>query len=161
MASLVAASELATFMGVEFASGSKELAQAELVLELASGAARTLARKVWASIEDIAEPRKTNVRGIILAAARRELKNPQRIVYEVHGPDAASRNQAAVPPGFFTVEEEKYLVGCRGTGSWWVMSTYRDDPEMSAGYIRSTTTSKPIPFYAPGDTAGWENADKL
>jgi hypothetical protein len=82
-------------------------------------------------------------------------------VYEVHGPDSASYNQAAVPPGFFTEEETKYLLSCRKTGSTWIQKTYRDDPETTCGYLYATSLGKPIPMYAPYDTEGWQNSYQL
>lgn len=159
MAALATVEDLATLMRTSF-TGSAE-AQAELVLELASAWARGYAGKLWPTIDDVAELRRETVKGIVLASARRELTNPRRVVYEVHGPDSASYNQEACPPGFFTVEEIKYLASCRSTGSWWVMNTYRDEPEATAGYLYSATTSKPFPMYAAGDTEGWENSYHL
>lgn len=158
---LATVTDLAVLMQTTFVDGSPEKAQAEMLLQMASAWARSTARKVWATVADISEYRRDTVVGIILTAVRRELRNPSRAVYEVHGPDSASYNQAAVPPGFFTAEELKYLTSCRSaSGSWFVLETYRDDPEVSAGYLYSTNTNRPIPFYAPGDTEGWEASYK-
>ena len=147
-------------MGVEFAEGSPQRGQAELVLQLASAWARSIARKAWASVDAIPDWRRDTVVGIILAASRRELQNPRRVIYEVHGPDSASYNQSSCPPGFFTEPEERYLLSCKGsTGSWWAMETYRDDPEVSTGYLYAANSAHPIPMYAPYDSEGWENSD--
>lgn len=157
---LASTADLATFMKVEFDEAATE--QAGLVLQLASAWARSIAHKLWATAEDIAEFRRDTVVGIILASSRRELTNPRRVTYEVHGPDSASYNQKAVPAGFFTDEELKYLQACRGsTGSLWTVETYRDEPEVSDGYLYATTTSKPFPMYAPYDTEGWQNSYQL
>ncbi len=157
---LASTSDLATFMKVAFDEAATE--QAELVLQLASAWARSIAHKLWAEPEDIAEFRRDTVIGIILASARRELTNPRRVTYEVHGPDSASYNQKAVPAGFFTDEEEKYLRACRGSsGSMWTVETYRDEEATSEGYLHSATTAKPFPMYAPYDTEGWQNSYHL
>lgn len=157
---LATVSDLAVLMQTTFVDGSPEKAQAEMLLQMASAWARSTARKLWATVADIPEYRRDTVVGIILTAVRRELRNPSRAVYEVHGPDSASYSAASVPSGFFTDEELKYLIGSRASGSWFVMETYRDDPEVSAGYLYSVNSGRPIPFYAPGDTEGWENSYK-
>jgi hypothetical protein len=160
--SLASVEDLAVLMRTSFAEGSDEEAQAEMLLQMASAWARGVAHRLWPTTEDIPALKRDTVVGIILAAVRRELTNPRRVVYEVHGPDSASYNQAACPPGFFTEEERRYLLACKGSsGSWWVQGTYRDDPETTAGYLYSSTTRKPFPMYAPHDTEGWGNSYHL
>jgi len=161
MAALATVADLAVLMRTSFSEGSAEEAQAELVLELASAWARGYAQKLWPTLDDVSALKRETVKGIILSSARRELTNPRRVVYEVHGPDSASYNQAACPPGFFTDEELRFLQSCRKTGNTWVQRTYRDDPEVTAGYLYATGLSKPIPMYAPHDTEGWENSFRL
>lgn len=156
---LASIDDLATWMRTTFEVGSDREDQAEFLLKLASAWARSYAQRVWPTVEDIPASKRHTVAGIILAACRRELLNPRRATYEVHGPDSASYNEAACPPGFFTEEEIGYLRRCSTTGTnWWVQKTYRDDPCETAGYLFATDFKAPIPMYAPYDTEGWLNS---
>jgi hypothetical protein len=147
-------------MKTTFDSGSPEEAQAELLLQMASGWARVEARKTWATVDQIPPLKQDTVVGIILASVRRELRNPNRVIYEVHGPDSASYNQNAVPPGFFTHEEREFLIGCRKHSGLWSQSTYRDDVSTTIGYLYATNPGIPMPMYAPWDP-GWDSSVHL
>ncbi|OQW34505.1 MAG: hypothetical protein A4E20_10825 [Nitrospira sp. SG-bin2] len=146
---LATVTDLATLMKKSFADESPELAQAELLLQMASAWARSYAQRVWPTTEHIPATKRDTVVGIILAGVRRELQNPKRVTSETYGPNSAAYSPC--PPGFFTPEEIAYLQRCSVTGNWWVQSTYRDDPEESIGYVWATDFKAPIPMYAPGD----------
>lgn len=150
-AALAEVSDLATLMKVTFTDPSDELAQAEFLLQMASAWARSYAQRLWPTTSDIPATKSDTVVGIILAAVRRDLVNPRRTTYEVQGPETASYNQAACPPGFFTTEEINYLERCSVTGNWWVQKTYRDDYRESIGYLWATGIRAPIPMYASDD----------
>lgn len=154
-AALATVSDLATLMQTttdeSFPDGSAELAQAELLLQMASAWARSYAQRLWPTVDSIPDYRQDTVVGIILAAVRRELVNPRRVTYEVQGPESATYNQKACPPGFFTDEETDYLKSCSLTSSWWVQRTFRDDPRETMGYLFATGIRAPIPMYASDD----------
>lgn len=150
-AALATVEDLATLTKKTFATGSDELAQAELLLQMASAWARSKAKRLWPTPDDISDSKRDTVIGIILAAVRRELANPKRVTYEVYGPNTASYNQAACPPGFFTDEETAFLNTCSVHGNWYIQNTYRDDHRETVGYLRATNLRDPIPMFAPGD----------
>lgn len=156
-AALATVDDLASLMKTTFADPSEELDQANLLLQMATAWARSYAQRLWPTPNDIPAWQSDTVVGIILTAVRRDLVNPRRVTYEVQGPESASYNVAACPPGFFTNEELNYLQSCRSKGNAWVQKTYRDDPWESIGYLYGTWMPKPIPMYAPGDTAAWKN----
>jgi len=148
---LATVSDLATLMQTEFTDGSPELAQAELLLQMASAWARSYAQRLWPTVESIPDYRRDTVVGIILASVRREIVNPRRVTYEVQGPETATYSQASCPPGFFTTEEASYLKSCSLTSSWWVQRTYRDDWQETVGYLYATGIKAPIPMFAHDD----------
>ncbi|ATN93981.1 head-tail adaptor Ad1 [Mycobacterium phage Kumao] len=158
MAALASVNELAVWMDVEFENDSPEYQRAELVLEMASHWARTIANKPWLSASEEGFP--PTVKGVVLAAARREMENPRRVVYEVKGPESASYNQKNYPPGFFTDPEYQYLRSFRKTGALWSLSSYRDDPEMTIGYLMAGEVGKPLPVFHPNDP-GWKDSYHL
>ena len=153
---LATAAELATWMGVSFEP--EDTARAEFILRVASGWARQIAGKLWPDRDAADFP--ITVRGIVLGAARREFENPRRVVYEVKGPESASYNAQAYPPGFYTGPEEKFLKRFRPGGGLFTVSTYRDDPDFTLGYVRVLGSDKPIPYFNPWDP-GWQEADHL
>jgi hypothetical protein len=151
---LILTSELATWMGVVFDDG--DTARAIWIIRVVSGWAREVAGKLWPTEADCPITGK----GIVLAASRREFENPRHVTYEVKGPESATYNQQAYPPGFFTDVEERYLKKFRPRGGLWSQGTYRDDPFETIGYIRTTDNYRPIPYFGPGDPGWWE-ADHL
>lgn len=157
---LAALSDLATLMKTTFVVDSPEEAQAEFLLQVASAWARGIARKSWVTADQISSLKRDTVVGIILASARRELTNPRRVIHESHGPDSASYNQNAVPPGFFTKEELNFLVGCRNHSGLWSQATYRDDIQTTIGYLYATDPGLPLAMYAPWDP-GWDESVHL
>lgn len=154
-AALASVSDLATLMQTttteSFPDASAELAQAELLLQMASAWARSYAQRLWPTVASIPDYRQDTVVGIILAAVRRELINPRRVTYEVQGPESATYNIKACPPGFYTDEEISYLERCSVTSNWWVQSTYRDDHQETLGYLFATGIKAPVPMYVQGD----------
>lgn len=163
-AALASVSDLATLMQTtveeSFPDSSAELAQANLLLQMASAWARSYAQRLWPTVDAIPDYRQDTVVGIILAAVRRELVNPRRVTYEVQGPESATYNLASCPPGFYTTEEVTYLKSCSLSGSWWVQKTYRDEPRETIGYLRATGIRAPIPMFARDDP-GYEGSYTL
>lgn len=156
MAALVTADDFSTFLGIETpTAGGLKRRQMEFFLTEVSNWARDLAKKAWLVPGD--EP--PTVRGIVLAACRREWNNPKRIAYLVKGPQSASFIQSAYPPGFFTEAEERYLRGLNssGGGDLWVMETYRDEVEGLNGYLGIYPHGGLMAVYAPGDP-GYEDS---
>jgi hypothetical protein len=155
MAALVTTEDFSTFLGIETPTvGSLKRRQMEFFLTEVSNWARDLAKKPWLVPGD--EP--PTVRGIVLAACRREWNNPKRIAYLVKGPQSASFIQSAYPVGFFTEAEERYLrQQAGGTGDMWVQETYRDTFEELNGYLGIYPHGGLMPVYAPGDP-GYEDS---
>ena len=152
---IATAAELATWMGAEF--DDDDTARAELILRLASYWARDIALTFWPDRSEVP----FTARGIVLAASRREFENPRKVVYEVKGPESASYNQQAYPPGFFTDPELKFLKRYTPGGGLFSLTTCRDDDEWTLGYIRVLgSDSRPIPYFNPWDP-GWEEAEHL
>jgi len=149
MAALVSAVDFSTFLGIELpTAGSLKRRQMDFFLTEVSNWVRDLAKKAW--ILPGSEP--ATVRGIILAACRREWNNPKRVGYLTKGPQSASFIQSAYPPGFFTDAEERYLLRqAGGTGDMWVQETYRDDMDELNGYLEIFPQGGLMPVYAPGD----------
>jgi hypothetical protein len=129
-----------------------DLPRASYIIRVVSGWAREVASKLWPTADSCP----ITAKGIVLAASRREFENPRHVTYEVKGPESATYNQQAYPPGFFTPEEEKYLKKFRPRGGLWSQSTYRDHHRESWGYIRLLQGGKPIPYFCPGDPGWWE-----
>ena len=147
---LATVDQLARWTQWEFEEDSPESAQAEFVLLMASEWARTIAGRAWPDPTDCP----TTVVGVVLAASRREIENPRRVTYEVKGPESASYNQAAVPAGFFTDVELKYLGKFRRSGGLWTQATYRDDINEYIGYLAVPGHGDLLPMYGPNDP-GW------
>ncbi len=133
-----------------------EVSRAEMILRYASWWARDIAGKMWPD-RDAADLPPT-VKGIVLAASRREFENPRKVIYDVKGPESASLNQRAYPPGFFTDVEYAYFRRFRPGGGLWTQGTYRDDFDMTLGYVRAMGLGKAIPYFNPGDP-GWEESE--
>lgn len=154
---LATAAELATWMGASFEED--DVARAEFILRVTSGWARQIAGKLWTDRDAVDFP--ITVKGIVLAASRREFENPRSVTYEVKGPESASYNALAYPPGFFTPPEEKFLQRFRKGGGLFTIRSYRDDWTETLGYIRTLdSTAKPIPYFNYGDP-GWEESEHL
>lgn len=152
---LATSAELATWMGASFEED--DVARSEFIIRVTSGWARQIAGKLWPDRDAADFP--ITVRGIVLAASRREFENPRRVTYEVKGPESASYNALAYPPGFFTSPEEKFLLRFRKGGGLFTVSSYRDSPEETLGYLVSLdTTWKPFPYFNYGDP-GWEESE--
>ncbi|MEC4857155.1 hypothetical protein R2325_16395 [Mycobacteroides chelonae] len=153
---LATAAELGTWLGESL--DSSEIPRAEFILRVVSGWARQIAGKLWPDRDAPDFP--FTVKGIVLASARREFENPRHVVYEVKGPESASYNQQAYPPGFFTAPEEKFLQRFRPGGGLRTQSTYRDDEDFVIGYVRVLGQNKPIPYFNPWDP-GWMESEHL
>jgi hypothetical protein len=153
--SLATVEELARWTQWELSTPA-ESAQAEDVLLMASEWARSIAGKPWPTAQDA--PR--TVVGIILASARREIENPRRATYEVMGPMAASYSQQNCPPGFFTEGEYKFLRRQRKGAGLWSLTSYKDDEDLTIGYLYAIDMNKPIPMFSPLDP-GWDDTDHL
>lgn len=122
--------------------------RAVLLINLASDWAREFAHKAWADPGQAP----VTVRGLVLAGAKREYTNPRRVTYEVKGPESASYDKAAYPPGFFTDAEIRYLDKYHGgTGQLWTQGTYNDDPVPSDGYLQIDGEGGWLPMYSPFD----------
>lgn len=152
---LATVDELAAWMGVSFEE--EDIARAAFILRVASGAARQISGRFWPDRGAADFP--ITVRGIVLAAARREFENPRRVTYEVKGPESATYSQAAVPPGFFTDAEQKFLLRFRSGGGLFTIRTHKDDEEWTLGYIRVLGSDRPIPYFNYGDP-GWFESEK-
>lgn len=150
---LATVAELAMWMGVTLTGD--DASRAEFIIRVASSWARSIAGKLWADRDDESFP--MNVRGIIVAASRREFENPRHVTYEVKGPESASYNQLAYAPGFFNAAEEKFLKRFRPGGGLFTVGTYKDDFTTSLGYLRILGQDKPLPYFNPGDPGWWES----
>lgn len=156
-AAFASAGDLAAFLGIDVpASGSKDLARMNLILQLASDWARDLARRAWAAPGDAP----ATVKGIVLASARREWDNPKRVGYETKGPESAAYIQAAYPAGFFTDAEERWFRKFHTSGGLFTISTSRDSEEESEGYLRIAGDGGYFPMWSPLDP-GWEASLRL
>lgn len=134
-----------------------DITRAAYVLRVVSGWARQVAGKIWPDPGAADFP--VTVQGIVLAAARREMENPRRVVHEVKGPESASYLPASVPDGFFTEAECKFLKRFRPGGGLFTIRTMKDDEEWTLGYIHVLGSNKPIPYFNYGDP-GWFQAEK-
>lgn len=153
MASLATVENLFILLGRPLPGNTTaDYKRAELILNLASDWAREFARKTWLTAGD-APP---TVSGLVLAGARREFVNPKRVTYEVKGPESASYDRAAYPPGFFTEAEEARLCKYHSTGSLWTQGTYRDLYEETDGWLEILPTGGYMKVYAGSDPGSEE-----
>lgn len=153
---LATVAQLQTWMNLQF--NTADAARAAYVLRMASGWARIVAGKIWPDPNAADFP--VTVQGIVLASGRREVENPRRVIHETKGPEAASYLPAAVPDGFFTPAEQKFLLKFRPGGGLFTIRTMKDDEEWTLGYIRALGSSKPIPYFNYGDP-GWFESEKF
>jgi hypothetical protein len=149
MAALVTAAEFSTFLGIPLpAVDSLKRQQMDMFLNDASEWVRDIAHQAWILPADAP----ATVIGIIKAACRREWNNPKRVAYLVKGPQSASFIQSAYPAEFFTELEERKLQSFKSTGELWTQSTYRDDEEITNGYLEVLPHGGYMPVYHPYDT---------
>lgn len=152
---LATVAQLQVWMGYPF--DPDEAARAAYILRVASSWARHVSGKIWP------DPQAPNfpvaVNGIVLAAGRREMENPGRFIHETKGPEAGSRLPAAVPDGFFTEAEVKFLKKFRPGGGLFTIRSMKDEEEWTLGYIHVLGSSRPIPYFNYGDP-GWFEAEK-
>lgn len=152
---LATVAQLQTWMGYTFST--TDAARAAYILSVASSWARHISGKIWPDPNAPDFP--VSVNGIIVAAARREMENPGRFIHETKGPEAGSRLPAAVPAGFFTEAECKFLKKFRPGGGLFTIRTMKDEEEWTLGYIHVLGSSRPIPYFNYGDP-GWFEAEK-
>lgn len=154
---LVPTTDLAVWIsGEQTLEDDNEMRRASYIIHVASAWAREVSGKAWTDLSAVP----VTVKGIVLAGSRREYENPKHVTYEVQGPESASYNQLAYPPGFYTDPEVKALRRYRLGGGLFTLRTYRDDPSESLGYLYATDLSKPIPMYNPWEP-GWEDSVHL
>lgn len=152
---LATVAQLQTWMGYTFST--TDAARAAYVLRVASSWARHISGKIWPDPQAPDFP--VAVSGVIVAAARREMENPGRFIHETKGPEAGSRLPAAVPDGFFTEAECKFLLKFRPGGGLFTIRSHKDDEEWTLGYIHVLGSNRPIPYFNYGDP-GWFEAEK-
>jgi hypothetical protein len=152
---LATVAQLQVWMGFTFSTA--DAARAAYILRVASSWARHISGKIWA--DPLAPDFPISVNGIIVAAGRREMENPGRFIHETAGPEAGSRLPAAVPDGFFTEAECKFLKKFRPGGGLFTIRTMKDSEEETLAYIHVLGSSKPLPYFNQGDP-GWYEAEK-
>lgn len=137
--------QLATYMQKEFTG--PELDRADLVLRVVSAWVRSTARKYYNSTNFLPP---SDVIGVVLSAARREMVNPDRVITEQMGPLSVTRAQP--PEGFFTPGEMQILLRKSGN-SLFTVSTRREEQGWSTAYIhmREDLSDEPIPYLGPND----------
>ena len=122
--------------------------RATLLIDLASDWAREFAHKTWSVPGEVP----LTVKGLVLAGAKREYTNPRRVTYEVKGPESASYDKAAYPPGFFTDAEIRYLSKYHGgTGQLWTQGTCNDDSPDGDGWLQIEGEGGWLPMFSPFD----------
>lgn len=148
---LATAAQLAIWMRRSTFTGA-ELAQAELVLQVVSAWARSIAGKAWNN-DDCPPP--DDVVGVILSAARRELSNPDRVIKEDMGPLSVTR--ADPPEGFFTAGELAILRK-KTNGGLFTISTRRESKGWGVGYLhmREELDDEPFPYLNYGEPGWWD-----
>lgn len=121
MAGLLASiDDLQTLMQTEFSGEARE--QAELVLSIVSSWARVVSGQSW---PDTTTGVPDDVRAVVLAASRRELRNPDRVITRQMGPFNVT--YSAPPDGFFYPAELAILKRFKRSGGLRTVDTTRGD----------------------------------
>lgn len=149
MADLASVEDLEILMKRTF-SGEGEQAQAEMVISTVSAWARSASGQLW---PDAPTGVPSDVRFVVLAAARRTLRNPDGLVSESAGP--FSKNYGPPPANFFTPAELSILKRYRpksGNGLFTVGFTRGESLNPRAvGGLWVEGSDDPFPCMMPGD----------
>lgn len=155
MSGLVSVSDLQTFMGREFSGDAEQ--QAELVLGVVSSWARVVSGQSWpdapAGVPD-------DVRSVVLLAASRELKNPDKVISRQMGPFSVRFSDP--PDGFFFPAELAILRRFRRSGGLRVVSTTRGEEfrDNQVGFLEYGSGDVLFPAFSPGEP-GYDESLRL
>ncbi|SKT45294.1 Uncharacterised protein [Mycobacteroides abscessus subsp. bolletii] len=142
-------------MGVTFTQDQR--AQAELVLNMVSAWARGYSGQSWPDPASVPE----DVPWVVLSAAKRELRNPDRAVSKAKGPFSVSYGR--LPDGAFLPAELAILRRYRGGGGLFTVQFGRSDTTIDPfafgkdGFLEDGSGGDPIPYYRR-DEPGWEDS---
>lgn len=155
MGALASVDDLQALMGVTFTSDQR--AQAELVLNMVSAWARGFSGQSWPDPASAPE----DVSWVVLAAAKRELRNPDRAIQKSKGPFSVTYDK--LPDGAFLPAELAILRRFRGGGGLFTVQFGRSDTVVDPfaggrdGYLVDGAAGDPIPYYR-SDEPGWEDS---
>ncbi|SIL71982.1 Uncharacterised protein [Mycobacteroides abscessus subsp. abscessus] len=142
-------------MGVTFTQDQR--AQAELVLNMVSAWARGYSGQSWPDPASVPE----DIPWVVLSAAKRELRNPDRAVSKAKGPFSVSYGR--LPDGAFLPAELAILRRYRGGGGLFTVQFGRSDTTIDPfafgkdGFLEDGSGGDPIPYYRR-DEPGWEDS---
>nr|WP_131807152.1 hypothetical protein [Mycobacteroides abscessus] len=132
-------------------------AQAELVLNMVSAWARGYSGQSWPDPASVPE----DIPWVVLSAAKRELRNPDRAVSKAKGPFSVSYGR--LPDGAFLPAELAILRRYRGGGGLFTVQFGRSDTTIDPfafgkdGFLEDGSGGDPIPYYRR-DEPGWEDS---
>ncbi|WP_437176939.1 phage head-tail connector protein [Mycobacteroides abscessus] len=155
MGALASVDDLQTLMGVTFTQDQR--AQAELVLNMVSAWARGYSGQSWPDPASVPE----DIPWVVLSAAKRELRNPDRAVSKAKGPFSVSYGR--LPDGAFLPAELAILRRYRGGGGLFTVQFGRSDTTIDPfafgkdGFLEDGSGGDPIPYYRR-DEPGWEDS---
>lgn len=152
MAGLASVSDLQTLMKTTF-SGD-DLDQASLVLNIVSSWVRVVSGQLW---PDAPSGVPYDVIGVVLAASRRELKNPDgAIASKAKGPFSVT--YSAPPPDFFTPAELAILKRFRRSAGLRTIGTTRGEhgrPDI--GFLQFGNGDVLFPAFTEGELGFMES----
>lgn len=133
-----------------------DLARAVAALSDVSALARSVANQEW---PDAPTGVPDGVVAVVLSASYRRYDNPGGFIYEMMGPEAASRSAATVNGNVFTDAEMAILRKNRPKTGLWTLATTRGDHDFETGFVAdSRPGSDPIAYVASTDP-GFAEAD--
>lgn len=159
MADLASVDDLEVLMKRTF-SGA-DLDQAEMVLSAVSAWARSVSGQEWSVTSDVP----SDVKYVVLAAARRSIRNPDGVTAESMGPFSKSYDKP--PTNFFTPAELSILKRYRpkaGAGGLTTIGFTRGEkanPRMMVSHLFVDDDADPFPCLWPGDPGWIEEYDPL
>lgn len=155
MGALATVDDLQTLMGATFSA--EQRGQAEAVLNMVSAWARGYSGQSWPDPASAPE----DVHWVVLSAAKRELRNPDRVVEKEKGPFSVTYDKP--PDGAFLPAELAILRKFRGGGGLFTVRFGRSDTTVDPfacgkdGYLIDGAGGDPIPYYRRGEP-GWEDS---
>lgn len=158
MADLASVDDLEILMKRTF-SGA-DLDQAEMVLSSVSAWARSVSGQAWSVSSDVP----SDVKYVVLAAARRSLRNPDGVTAESMGPFSKSYDRP--PTDFFTPAELAILKryrpkASRGLTTIGFTRGEEANPKIMRHYLLFDGVGDPLPYWADGDPGFAEEYDFL
>lgn len=128
MTSLASVDDLGVLMKRVFTGDDED--QAAMVLAIVSSWARVASGQSW---PDAPTGVPDDVRYVVLAASRRELTNPDRVISKTKGPFSVTYDK--MPAGFFSKAEMAILGRFKGvSGGFRTLSTTKGDEATAASY---------------------------